>query len=232
MNFACVCYGKKYSVEYVQKLYNMVQRNTTLEHNFFIFTDNIEMEIDGHVNIRTFPETLNGWWNKMQLFRPDTLDGDTLYMDLDVIVFRNIDKLFSFKEGKFCVIRDFNRSANPQWQKFNSSVVRWQIGQHPQIYNDFIKTAPTQVRRFHGDQDWLYSQVFNTKDFEFWPDEWIMSYKWEMRNRPPMHRRQDGIRDFISPGVPNVKPETSIAVFHGDPQPGNCQDPWCKENWR
>ena len=24
-----------------------------------------------------------------------------------------------------------------------------------------------------------------------------MSYKWEMRN--PMHRRQDGIRDFISP---------------------------------
>ena len=28
-----------------------------------------------------------------------------------------------------------------------------------------------------------------------------------------MHRRQDGIRDFISPGVPNIKPETSIAVF-------------------
>ena len=109
---------------------------------------------------------------------------------------------------------------------------RWQIGQHPQIYNDFIKTAPTQVRRFHGDQDWLYSQVFNTKDFEFWPDEWIMSYKWEMRSRPPMHRRKDGVRDFISPGVPAVKPETSIAVFHGDPQPANCQDPWCIENWR
>ena len=54
----------------------------------------------------------------------------------------------------------------------------------------------------------------------------------EMRNRPPMHRRQDGTRDFISPGVPNVKPETSIAVFHGDPQPANCQDPWCIENWR
>ena len=53
-----------------------------------------------------------------------------------------------------------------------------------------------------------------------------------MRSRPPMHRRPDGVRDFISPGVPAVKPETSIAVFHGDPQPANCQDPWCIENWR
>ena len=26
-NFACVCYGDKYPVEYVQKLYNMVTRN-------------------------------------------------------------------------------------------------------------------------------------------------------------------------------------------------------------
>ena len=215
----------------------MVRRNCTLPFEFICYTE----DTTGLNNsIRTMDLTgaygVQGWWHKPLLFNPNNpigAPGDTiLYMDLDVIVFRNIDKLFSFKEGKFCVIRDFNRSANPQWQKFNSSVVRWQIGQHPQIQNDFIKTAPTQVRRFHGDQDWLYSQVFNTKDFEFWPDEWIMSYKWEMRNRPPMHRRQDGIRDFISPGVPAVKPETSIAVFHGDPQPANCQDPWCIENWR
>ena len=36
-NFACVCYGDKYPVEYVQKLYNMVTRNTTLHINFFVF---------------------------------------------------------------------------------------------------------------------------------------------------------------------------------------------------
>jgi len=59
-----------------------------------------------------------------------------------------------------------------------------------------------------------------------------MSYKWEMRKRPPMIRRPDGIRDFVSPGVPTIKPETSIAVFHGDPNPKHCSDPWCKENWK
>ena len=42
-NFACVCYGDKYSVEYVQKLYNMVKRNTTLPINFVVFTDHVKM---------------------------------------------------------------------------------------------------------------------------------------------------------------------------------------------
>jgi len=41
-----------------------------------------------------------------------------------------------------------------------------------------------------------------------------------------------GLKDFISPGVPKIHPQTSIAVFHGDPQPKHCQDPWCKENWK
>ena len=40
LNFACVYYGDKYQIEYVEKLYNMVQRNTTLEHKFICFTDN------------------------------------------------------------------------------------------------------------------------------------------------------------------------------------------------
>jgi len=109
-------------------------------------------------------------------------------------------------------------------------VVRWNIGQHPQIYRDFIQNPAAPVRRFHGDQDWLYAQVKN--DFNFWPDEWIQSYKWEMRGKPPMVRNQNGTKDFISPGVPKIHPQTSIAVFHGDPQPKHCQDPWCKENWK
>ena len=152
-------------------------------------------------------------------------------MDLDVIVFRNIDKLFSFKEGKFCVIRDFNRSANPQWQKFNSSVVRWQIGQHPQIYNDFIKTAPTQVRRFHGDQDWIYECLVSHRHlWTFWPDEWIRSYKWEMRDRSDLERIS-GSRNFRNKAQPKVLPKTNVAVFHGEPHPHQVEDDWVKENW-
>ena len=40
-----------------------------------------------------------------------------LYLDLDVIVFENIDKLFTYAPGHFCIIRDFNRKNLPNWQK-------------------------------------------------------------------------------------------------------------------
>ena len=85
-NFACVCYGDKYSLEYVEKLYNMVQRNSTYLHNFYCFTDNVKAEkvLTGHINVRKFPlHDLHGWWNKMQLFHPDNgLMGETLYLSL------------------------------------------------------------------------------------------------------------------------------------------------------
>ena len=99
-NCACVCYGDKYPVEYVQKLYNMVTRNTSLHINFFVFTDHVKMEkmIEGNINVRQFPETdLQGWWNKMQLFHPKVdLPGHTLYMDLDVVITDNIDCFFTY----------------------------------------------------------------------------------------------------------------------------------------
>jgi hypothetical protein len=232
----CLKHGTKYGPEYVNTLEQMVRRYCTFDFQFVCFTENPK-GLTNTVKVMDLPTSygVNGWWFKPLLFNPvlplgSSPHGTILYIDLDVVVFKNIDKLFTYKPDEFCVIRDFNRSQNKTWEKFNSSVVRWNIGQHPQIYTDFIKNPSDPVRRFHGDQDWLYAQV--KKDFQFWPDEWIMSYKWEMRGRPPLVRKEDGKRDFASPGVPTVHPDTSIAVFHGDPNPKECQDPWCKEHWR
>jgi len=93
-----------------------------------------------------------------------------------------------------------------------------------------LKDPGHAIKRFHGDQDWIFDRV--RKDFEYWPDEWIQSYKWEMRGRPAMARDRHGKRNFGSPGVPKILPSTNIAVFHGEPNPHDCIDPWCKENWR
>ena len=125
-NFVCVCYGDKYSVEYVQKLYNMVKRNTTLPINFVVFTDHVKMHkmVEGDIDIRKFPETdLQGWWNKLQLFHPDVnLPGDTLYTDLDVVITDNIDCFFTYKpEFEFIGMNDFNPTSGV----FNSRIMRF-----------------------------------------------------------------------------------------------------------
>jgi len=228
----CLKYGNKYSAEYVNKLYNMVNRNLTIDFEFVCYTEDAT-NIDPKVIIKPIPliSGVSGWWYKPMFFNPNLeLRGTILFFDLDVVIFRNIDNLFTFETSKFCIIRDFNRHVIKDYNKFNSSVFRLTTGQHPQVYNDFIKDPNMQIRRFQGDQDWIRVAI---KDgtYKYWPDEWIQSYKWEMRGKPRFDKQPRGQRDFEVNGAPVIKDTTSVAVFHGDPNPHNCKDQWVIDNW-
>jgi hypothetical protein len=227
----CLKHGNKYDAEYVNVLYNMVQRNLTIEHEFVCFTED-PIGINPNIRIEPLPiiPDATGWWYKPLFFNPKLqLQGTILYLDLDVIVFNNIDNLFTYKPGTFCIIKDFNRSLRHDWKKYNSSVFRLDIGDHPQVYENFLQDTLRHMRRLHGDQDWMFEQI--RRDFSYWPNEWIQSYKWEMRRRPAMVRDGNGNRNFATAGSPTVLPETNIAVFHGQPNPKDCIDQWCKDHW-
>ena len=228
----CLKHGTKYDAKYPNTLYNMVKRNCNVDYEFVCFTEDGK-GLNNNINVLPLPRIpkASGWWYKPMFFDPNfPLDGTILYIDLDVIIFKNIDNLFHYAPDRFCILRDFNRSIRPGWQKFNSSVFRLESKSLPHVYTDFLKDPGHAIKRFHGDQDWIFDRV--RKDFEYWPDEWIQSYKWEMRGRPAMARDRHGKRNFGSPGVPKILPSTNIAVFHGEPNPHDCIDPWCKENWR
>ena len=227
----CLKHGDKYSSDYVNKLNSMVKRNLTLDYEFVCFTEN-EEGIDKDITIMPLPELpVNGWWYKPMFFNPKLeLKGTILFLDLDLVIFRNIDNLFSYEPSRFVIIRDFNRHLINGYDKFNSSVFRLDTGTHPQVYTEFMKNARSVSSRYPGDQDWIRKQI--SKDYYYWPDDWIQSYKWEMRGKPKYDRAPRGQRDFIVNGDPIVKDKTNIAVFHGDPNPHNCKDPWVKENWR
>src|SRR6056300_1770211 len=129
----CLKWGNKYGPEYVNTLEQMVRRFCTLPFEFVCFTED---PTGLNSTVRTMPLSnaynVTGWWHKPLLFNPNLPLGDpkgtVLYIDLDVVIFRSIDKLLTFKPGEFCVIRDFNRHNAKDWKKFNSSIVRWQIG--------------------------------------------------------------------------------------------------------
>ena len=88
------------------------------------------------------------------------------------------------------------------------------------------------MRRFHGDQDWIYEMMKDrTGQWVFWPDQWIMSYKWEMRDRSELEMI-NGVRNFKIQRQPTVLPKTNVAVFHGEPHPHQVLDKWVTENWR
>ena len=212
MRIICCRFGDKFTQWHVDNLKHMIDEYSGLKYDSF---EVIEDDLYGN------------WFNKFQMY-DRFRDGENLYFDLDVIVFKNIDQLFTWEPNQFCIIRDFNRHIRDDWKRMNSSVFRLSTGQHQYVWDNFIKQPEINSKKMHGDQDWIYAHIKN--DFKFWPDEWIQSYKWEMRGKPTM-ARVEGVRNFSHPGIPEIKPQTSVAVFHGEPYPHNCIDPWCKENW-
>ena len=226
---ACLKWGNKYSAEYVNRLKNMVDRNISVPYEFVCFTENAS-GIDSSIRIEPLPQiATQGWWYKPYFLSGELpFKGTLLFLDLDVVVFRKIDDLFQHSPGKFCVIRDFNRSFRPQWDRMNSSVFRTEIGQYDNLWQDFKRDIKSHTTRNRGDQDWMFRHI---KDHVFWPDEWIQSYKWEMRNKEKL-QIVNGKRNFATIDDPKVLPNTKIAVFHGDPNPADCLDPWVVDNWK
>jgi len=111
-------------------------------------------------------------------------------------------------------------------------VFRLQAGSLPFVYDNFIQNAPVQIRKFHGDQDWIFEQLKDKKNiWQYWPDSWIQSYKWEMRDRNDLER-DNGRRNFKRKADPKILRDCSVAVFHGEPHPHQVEDDWVKENWR
>ena len=224
-NFACVCYGDKYAVEYVQKLYNMVKRNTSLPINFIVFTDHVKMHkmVEGDIDIREFPETdLQGWWNKMQLFHPDVdLPGTTLYTDLDVVITDNIDCFFTYKpEADFVGMNDFN----PTTGGWNSSIMKFKNEKmQGRLWHKFMDDRPNWLRRFPGDQNLISELIKNTPGCDSFPDSWTQSYKWYDRSGTRYSRQN---MTFEHNG------ESLITVCHGQPNPHESDQEWVKNAWK
>ena len=179
-HIVCVKWGNKYISQYANVLYNMVKRNTTMPFEFHCITDDLK-GLDPHIKTIKLPNDpwIKTWWSKLWMFSADfPLQGNILYFDLDVIVFKNIDELFNHNPDKFMIIRDFNRCRQKDLKLSNSSVMRWKTGTMNYLWDEFVAKPNKVMGDNHGDQDWITKRA--EQDINHWPDDWIRSYKWEM----------------------------------------------------
>ena len=229
-NIVCLKWGDKYSPQYVNILYNMCKRNCTVDYDFVCLTENSH-GLKSEIIVKPLPKIpLHGWWMKPYVFaRENNFTGEVLFLDLDLIVYKNIDKLWFHNTSDFLIIRDFTRVMNNGWKKFNSSVFKFTANNYHYIWDDFSENHRSIVPKNFGDQDYLYNLLHNKA--KTWPDPWITSYKWEMRNRDEIAVIK-GKRNFTTVRNPNIPNDGCIAVFHGDPNPHEVRDPWVIENWK
>jgi hypothetical protein len=235
----CVKWGTRYPALYVNRLHRMVARHLVRLHRFVCLTDDPN-GLDPGIETIALPADLPGYWNKLSLFKAGLLPAGAtiIYLDLDVVIVGSIDFLLD-DPGGLVVIREWGTVSGA----FNSSVMRFEAGRHPFIFNRFYPWAAEIISssRYIGDQDWIAEQVPEAKSF---PKGKIVSYKRDLRSHALPFAKSLRL-DFLvkAPRFMTVSPpsEAAIVVFHGKPDPEDVMEssygpwkraPFVKEHWR
>ena len=225
VNVLCLKWGTRYPAFYVNRLYAQVKRNLSRPFRFVCITDNPD-GINPEIDCVPFPEDPGvfgrPWPNifiKLCLFKRGFADlkGPTLFLDIDELVLRPIDKFFDYHPGEFCIIHNWVERRKRWFRPLpfigNSSCFRFDAGSDAahRVYEIFLRDKGN-----HGLYDPFFksgSQKFQTRAMAevgtvtWWPDEWVCSFKRQCIPPFPFNK-------LIRPFYPKT---ASIVAFHGRP---------------
>lgn len=199
-----------HGTEYVNKLYDQVTRNLPegFPGSFTCFTDDLSLTTNPAILRRHLPhEGLQGWWNKLALFKPGLFPaGDrVLYFDLDTIITGPLDALAQY-HGDFAILRDFYRPGGLQ-----SSVIAWEADTHANLWEAFELAQYPQTDP-GGDQSFMEKHLHNPNILQNLFPGLFVSYK--------VHARL---------GIPKG---ASVVCFHGLPRPHEVETGWVPQIWK
>jgi len=166
----CVCVGDKYHSGYVYALREMVENFLTIPHEFKCISDKELIGIDTIKPVKAY----HSWWSKLNLFAPGIATGKSIYLDLDVVITKNIDYLAEYTDT-FSAPANWAQSGHGGIQ---SSVMCWP-GNWSKPFDDF--NYENDSSRLWGDQEFLW---------ELLGDDWqkvqhVGSYKYHCRENIP-----------------------------------------------
>jgi hypothetical protein len=238
----CMNWGTAYGADYVNRLYGMVSRNITGPFKLVCYTDNRE-GIHPDVELHDCPEVdiphpkRNRGFRKISLWADQLpgLEGDVLFLDLDIVITDNIDCFFDYEpDSDFVVIHNWTQ---PEKRIGNTSAYRFKIGSHPYLLSNLLENHEEVMARFTNSQTYISYTVNN---MSFWPDEWCRSFK--------VHCVPRGVKRWMV--EPHLPEGTKLVAFPGTPNPpdaaeGRWPSPmhkriykhirptsWVAENWK
>ncbi len=184
LNVICVKWGDKYGPEYVNRLKSMMTKHCTRPFKMWCYTDDF-YGIDYDIEIIGIPENemLEGWWNKVGIFkRTMPYTGRCLYLDLDTVIQNNIADLIDFETRYLCGVYTYwndistdgdYRYSTLRWKlPFNSSVMTWDAESCYWIWDRFWLEHNEFIMKYYGDDKFLGNEVLDWKTF---PKGWIYS---------------------------------------------------------
>jgi hypothetical protein len=202
-------WGDKYSGSYIARLKRAVAQNLEQPHRFVVFTPwpgDEKLFAGCFVRLRMFSHAFQRYY----CLEPGTR---LACLDLDVIVTGELDPLFD-RDESFVILQGAN-AANPC--PFNGSVMMMQVGEHPEVWDEFSLEAASKIPfyEFPDDQGWLAHML---------PD----AAGWKCG-------KPSGIYAFRKPGWPKddrLPNDARLVAFPGRRDPAQFTHlPWICERW-
>lgn len=238
----CMKWGTAYGAEFVNILFAMARRNISGDFRFVCLTDN-NSGLNPDIECMECPVVRGPdyWrdtgWRKIALWA-DTLpgmEGDWLFLDLDVVITDSLDAFFEYEPDKsFVVMQNWTQ---PGQGIGNTSVYRFRVGSHPELLAGLESEFEHIMQRHRNEQTYVSREI---GEVTFWPDEWCRLFK--VHCVPPMPARW-----WKAPVLP---PGTRIVAFPGTPKPAEAANgiwpaksfkrlykhikptAWAAEHWR
>tara|TARA_B100000963_G_scaffold347075_1_gene352985 strand:- start:457 stop:1176 length:720 start_codon:yes stop_codon:yes gene_type:complete len=203
-------WGTRYGPEYVNRLYNSIQKHTKRITKVYCFTDN-NQEIDKNIICKPLPKInlpntiANTPWRKLSLWQCPlyNLKGDVLFLDLDLLITGNLDQFFDYMPGRYCVIENWTQIGQ---NIGNTSCFRFPVGKYKSVFKKFEKNPEKYWKKHHIEQVYLSDQI---SDQVFWPIGWCKSFKHDLLPKWPFR--------IWKPAI--LPKNTSIVAFTGKPDP-------------
>ncbi len=217
-------WGPLYPAEYANKLYGMVRRNIQGPIRFVCLTDDTtgvreEIECLPCPTVSLPPPYNNTGWRKISLWASELprMEGDWLFLDLDVVVTGSLDDFFNYAPEKtFVVMQNWTQ---PSKGIGNTSVFRFRVGGHPYIYDRLVPEFDSILAEYRIEQTYISRTI---TDMAFWPDDWCVLFKTHCV--PPMPQRW-----WKMPSRPE---NARVIAFPGDPNPPDAvRGIWPVKKW-
>tara|TARA_B000000557_G_C20806351_1_gene457903 strand:- start:752 stop:1525 length:774 start_codon:yes stop_codon:yes gene_type:complete len=184
----CSLWGKKYSVEYVNRLYSMVNRHLPTEFRFYCQTDitnglNAKIEVlpfleelpestpEDMLNSEEFVNNLPRLWDrpKLNYFKPDPwgIKGTKIALDVDLIIHNDMTDILEMFSDKPITGRswwhDRDKEKQPQWKKRNGAYTNggfymWEGNMFESVWKDLKENARKIYFIYTGGSDNFLSQ--------------------------------------------------------------------------
>jgi hypothetical protein len=215
----------------------MVSKNLNRDFRFICFTEDGK-GVQNNIEICPLPPIKmpknkpERGWRKLSILQEDLngLNGTCLFLDLDIVIVDNIDPLFELSGDFFIAFDRLKKNSSIG----NSSVFRFEAGEHHDIYENFSNESSKILSIFRNEQAYLSKMIVKKGIFQYWPESWCPSFKYHCVPNFPLNY-------VLSPKIPEG---AKIILFHGLPEPTEAAEgksgkwyryikksPWINDHW-